>query len=182
MMRISPDDIRTAARKTGSVLYTPRYLAFAALTAGAAFTFYALLLNAGLLLSTVARGDIGLLTQLVPALVLGYGQTTTMFSVAMTTVISVLIGVNLALVVYRLVELSSFGREGASTLGGMTIAVLAPACPACATALFAVAGLSSVFALLPYNGTEFKVLAVFLLLGSAYWITAQIDQQVCEFC
>lgn len=168
--------------KLGDIFRRPAYLITAALISVAAFSLYALLLNYSLILSTISSGNISLALDLLPVLVLGYAQTTTTFSVIMSVVISLAVGLNFALVAFKLIEMASIGGEGASSMGGMALAVLAPACPACATTIFAFAGLSSFLAILPFKGTEIKVLALFLLLGSAFYITRQIDKEVCKTC
>lgn len=172
-------------RETGKmvdVFRRPRYAVLGAAATLAAYAFYALILNWRILLSTAASGDIGLLFGLVPALIAGFPATTTASALFLTVLVSLGVGLNVGLVVFRLVEQASIGAESASSFGGMAVAVVAPACPACATALFASAGATSFFALLPFGGTEIKVLAVVLLAGSAVWISTQIDREVCEFC
>lgn len=171
-----------APAKIISVLRHPRYALIGALAAFTAYALYALLLNHGLILTTLASGEYGLITTLLPTLILGYAGTTTALSITLTVMVALLVGVNVALVAFRLTELASLGRQDASSLGGMLVAVAAPACPACATAIFAVAGGTSLFAILPFKGTEIKVLALLLLVGSAVWMTAQLDQDHCEFC
>lgn len=168
--------------KLRDIFRQPQYMLVAVVVATAAFTVYTLLLNYQLLFSLLASGNVALLTKLVPTLVLGYGETVGTTTLLFTATISAAIGVNFTLVMFRLVELSAFGREGAGSLGGMVLAAVAPACPACATAIFAVAGMTSVFAVMPFNGVEFKVVALLLLVGSSFWILSQINQKVCEFC
>lgn len=175
-------DFAHESGKVVDVFRRPRYAAVGLLTAGMAYAFYALILNWRILLSTASAGDFGLLAELVPSLIAGFPATTTATSLVLTTIVSLGVGVNIGLVVFRLTEQASFGREGAGSFGGMAVAVAAPACPACATALFAGAGATSLFALLPFKGTEIKVLAVLLLAGSAVWIATQIDKKECEFC
>lgn len=166
----------------GAVLRQTPYLVIAGAVSLTAFVFYALLLDYELLLSLFHAGDFGLITDLLPILFIGYLQTTALPSLALNTLIAIGIGVNAAMVVYRLVELAEVGRESVSSLSGMAVAVVAPACPACATTLFAFAGLSSTFALLPFNGAEFKAVSLALLTGSALWIAAQLQQDVCDLC
>lgn len=171
---------RTDARRVGTVLRRPRYALIAAVLGILAFTVYALLLNYSLLTTFLVEGQYALLISLVPRLVTGYVMTTTNVALVLSTLISAAIGINFAMVAYRLSEMASFGRQGASSLGGMALAVVAPACPACATTIFAFAGLSSTFALLPFKGTEIKVLALLVLLGSTVWIARQIDKDTCR--
>lgn len=164
------------------VLRRPRYAALGLFTAAGAFAFYALILNWRILLTTASQADFGLLLALIPEFVLGYPVTTTTTSLVLTTLVSLGVGLNVTLLVFRLVEQAALGAESAGSFGGMAVAVVAPACPACATALFASAGATSLFALLPFKGTEIKVFAVLLLAASALWISTQVDKSVCEFC
>ncbi len=181
-MRTAADRGRTLLRKVASVFRDPRYAVLALVTAVLTYSTYAILLNRSVLLSAAGSGDIGLLLTLVPTLVTGYAQTTSTLSIAMTAVTALLVGVNVGVVVYRLIELSGVGREGLGTAGGVAVAAVAPACPACATAIVAVAGASTVFGVLPFHGAELQVAGIVVLAGSAAWITAQIDKDYCEFC
>lgn len=171
---------RSDLSRIRDVLSRPRYAAVGLAIGITAFSVYALLLNVPLLRTLALEGRFGLLATVVPGLVTGYVLTTTNVSLIMSVAISALIGVNFALVTFRILEMASFGRQGASSLGGMAVALVAPACPACATTIFAFAGLTSTFALLPFRGTELKVLALLLLVGSAVWIGRQIDKDTCR--
>lgn len=175
-------DLAEELTKIADVLRRKRYLFLAGAIAAVAFTVYALLLNLGLLHTLLVSGQYGLFLEMVPRLTWGYVMTTTNVSLLMSVLISAAIGVNFTLVIFRLVEMSAVGAEGASSLGGMALAVVAPACPACATTLFAYAGISSVFALLPFKGTEIKVLALLFLAGSSVWIAKEINREICELC
>ncbi len=175
-------DVRSNLRTIADVLTAPRYAFLVMVVAVLSFTVYSLLLNVGLLTSLFGSAQYGLFLTMVPLLVSGFIKSTTIFSLFMLTITSIMIGVNLSLAVFRLIEMSEFGSEGAGSIGGVALATLAPACPACATTIFAVAGLSSLFAVLPFGGTEIKVLAVIFLAGSALYTASQIDREVCQLC
>lgn len=175
-------DIRSDVRKVADVLRRPRYAVFATVVAVLSFVIYSILLNVGLLSSLIGTGDYVLAVQMVPLLVSGFVKSTTIISLVILAVTVVMIGINLAVAAFRLAELSSFGKEGAGSLGGVALATIAPACPACATSIFAVAGLSGVFAVLPFKGTELKILAVLFLAGSVLYTARQIDDEVCRLC
>lgn len=164
------------------VLYSPRYAASAVLLSVLSFVTYALLMNMGLLVTLIRSGEYMLVVRMVPLLTSGFIKSTTILSLVILAITSVLIAVNLVLAVYRLREMSSVGREGAGSLFGVVVASVAPACPACATSIFAFAGLSTLFAFLPFKGTEIKVLAILLLAGSAYYTATKIEEDVCQVC
>lgn len=163
-------------------LYSPRYAASMLFISILSFTSYALLLNVDLLMTLVRSGQYLLALQMIPLLTSGFIKSTTILSLVILGITSVLIGVNLVLAVYRLREMSVVGREGAGSLVGVAVASIAPACPACATSIFAFTGLSTLFALLPFRGTEIKVLAIMLLAGSAYYTATKIEEDVCQVC
>jgi len=169
-------------RKIVDVLRRPRYFLLCTISAVVAFTAYSVLLNSDLFLYTIGQADIGLFIDLIPLWTTGIMSTVSTTGAIILFVTVALIGVNAALAVFRLVELSEFGMEGAGSIGGVALATLAPACPACATTIFAFAGLSSLFAVLPFKGTEIKVLAVIFLAGSAMYTARQIDREVCRLC
>ncbi len=163
-----------------SVLGRPQYLAVGITVASLSFVVYAIVLNVSLLVTLVSEGSYGLAVGLIPGLVRTHLMMTPTVGIVMSVLISLIIGINFALVAFRLGEMASFGFESASSLGGMAVAVVAPACPACATTVFAFAGATSFFALLPFKGTEIKVLALLLLGTSMVWIARQIDKDTCR--
>jgi len=165
-----------------AVLSRPRYAASALTLAVVSFVTYALMLNLGLLRTLVGGGQYLLAARMVPLLTSGFIKSTTLLALGLLIVTSVLIGLNLVLAIYRLRELSVIGREGAGSIVGVVVASIAPACPACATSILAFTGVSTLFAFLPFGGTEIKVLAIMLLAGSAYYTAMKIEEDVCRTC
>lgn len=164
------------------VLYRPRYAASALILSVLSFVTYALMLNVDLLVTLMGSGQYLLTARMVPLLTSGFIKSTTLLALALLTITSVMVSLNLVLAVYRLRELSVVGREGAGSIAGVAVASIAPACPACATSIFAFAGVSTLFAFLPFGGTEIKVLAIVLLAGSAYYTATKIEEDVCRTC
>jgi hypothetical protein len=89
-------------------------------------------------------------------------------------VVSVLTGVNLAMVAYHVREhgLSPGGSGG--SLAGVVLGALGAGCAACGSAVLAgvlsLVGASGLALLLPLDGVEFALFAAVALLLSMYWL------------
>ncbi len=109
---------------------------------------------------------IGLFTSLFPFI----GGMTDPFAEAILLVISALMGVNLAMLVYHLREhdVSLTGSSG--SFGAVALGALGAGCAACGSVLLmgvlGVFGATGTVALMPYDGYELTVLAVAALVLS----------------
>ena len=65
-------------------------------------------------------------------------------------------------------------------ISGIVIAVLAPACSACAFGLVGWLGISSILVFLPLHGMEFSILGVIVVLISLFYLSRKINTLVCE--
>lgn len=157
----------------------PLYTVFGLMTAAVAYLFLAVFMNYQLIWSALRDGNIELATGLSWTMATGYHVSTTTSVFLLTILIAAGIGVNMMLAVYRVVELSVVGAGEAGSLAGVGIATLAPACATCATGVLAMAGGTSLFALLPFGGVAVHLVSVVLLAGSALWISAQINKKHC---
>lgn len=115
-------------------------------------------------------------------------SSNTVFSGIILIITSLLFGVNIGLLVYYIRR----RQEGASKskkvhlvgIGGMISAVLGIGCAACGsvilTTLFGVFGAGSMVLFLPFDGAEFGVLGIILLLISILYLIKHInDPLVC---
>jgi len=117
---------------------------------------------------------------------LGFGKTIELYSHISLIVISLLLGVLISLIVYRIKEISLFGnlKNRNKKIGffagvGIFLGILVPGCAACGLGLVSFLGLESAFlAFLPFKGLEVSLLAVLLLVFSVYF-TAK-DLLKCE--
>jgi hypothetical protein len=87
-------------------------------------------------------------------------------------VVAGLIGVNLAMTAYHVVE-HDLTAAGGGSLAGVVLGTLGAGCAACGSAvlvgLLSLVGASGTV-LLPFDGLEFTALAVVALLLSSYWL------------
>lgn len=166
----------------GLTLRSPGYIMIGLFFSLLAFCLYPLLLNYNILSSTAFSGNWKLFFRMMYLLVKGYPSTTPPLSLFLTGAISLAIGVNLTLALYRLFRMSTVGREEASSLGAILLSMVVPACPVCATSVLAIAGLPSLFGILPFGGIELKVLALLWLIGSGLWIGWKIRSGAPKTC
>lgn len=104
----------------------------------------------------------------------------TTISLATTIAISLLFGINIALVVYYIRERKQSLRSSGMTsgIGGLVSGILGFGCSACGTLLVgSVLGIGGGFlTVLPLGGEEFGLLGVVLLALSTYFLTKRIYQ------
>ena len=170
------EDWRLVGRTARLVLGVPRYAVLALAAAVVGLTLFVYTLNAGLINALVLGGSLpvenrlGVLVNLYPAV------SPTAYTVAETVVLLVvaaLIGVNVALVAYHLLEHASL-RGGTGSAAGVVLGTLGAGCAACGSTVLA--GLLSLFgatgllAALPLDGLEFAFASLAVLLLSLYWL------------
>ena len=107
------------------------------------------------------------------------GWPFTLFSLFLSLVISVLIGVYLALVLVRrqLIKDKEL-KNKLSSAGGTVIGLFAAGCPTCGAPLFALFGAPLALFSLPFGGLELKVLSIALLWLSIYLLVENIQKQL----
>jgi hypothetical protein len=88
--------------------------------------------------------------------------------------LAVLIGVDVAMVVYHVREHGLSAREGSSGAVGLVLGTLGAGCAACGTAILAgllsLFGATGVLTLLPLEGQEFSIVAIVVVVLSIFWI------------
>lgn len=112
----------------------------------------------------------------------------TVFSATYTIAISILFGINLALLVYYIRRVKSVKTSNKKIhlagIGGMISGLLGIGCVACGslilTGVLAMVGAGGLLLYLPLRGAEFGILGVLLLLVSIYLVSKKInDPLVC---
>lgn len=168
-----------------TVFQKPRYALMAVLIAVSVFVFAVWLPNVSLIIS-VLGSDVATTGEKASFLVSLLDSITTNFTVlsaVVTTGISVLFGMDLALLAYYI----SMARvtEGVRSISSVSIAGLISGffgigCAACGTfilsSVLALAGASSVLAYAPFGGEEFGLVGVGLLLYAGSKLTRKISQ------
>lgn len=138
-----------------------RTLALAATLALLLFLFAGLVSNLGLFAAALVHGRL----PIVFGLIRGIYAANYWYAFVLIVIISVLAGINIALVLRRAHRLRETGATGAGSLLGLVVG----GCSGCATGLLPLLGLSFVVGLLPFQGIELSVLSVVLLLVALYW-------------
>ena len=103
------------------------------------------------------------------------GFNFTFLTILFSVIISLLLGVFVALVIYRfkLIRNSSKKLGFFGTLG-FFFGVFAAGCPSCGSVVFALFGAPLALMLLPFKGLELKVLSILLLLWSNYSMSRKL--------
>ncbi|WP_424016376.1 hypothetical protein ACOZ4N_01190 (plasmid) [Halorientalis pallida] len=111
-----------------------------------------------------------ILVAMYPGLGAGYnaGQSVLLLATG------ILVGINLSLVTYHLLEHRVSLSGGSGSLGGVVLGTLGAGCASCGSALLlgllSLFGASGLLTLLPLDGLEFALLALLVLVLSIYWL------------
>lgn len=104
------------------------------------------------------------------------------FTAVSIIILSVLMGILIALLTYRfkLAQLVAVEKTGWLASVGVFLGAAAPGCAACGIGLLSFLGLAAVFSTLPFHGQEVVVIAILLLLFSVYNISGKIYNPSCQ--
>ena len=165
------------------------YVLIALGTSAVVFAFAVWLPNIRLIASVVGSADASFAQKFgIPISLLGSIATNfTVLSASYTIAITLLFGVNLAMVIYFLKRKISEVKHSGMTTGfvGIASGVLGMGCAACGsfflTSGLSLVGASGILGFLPLAGGEFGILGVILLSVSIYFTAKQIQNPaVCK--
>ncbi len=179
--------MRSVQKSVTEVLRLKRYAFVALVGTAAAFAISVWLQNIPLIVNVFLSPLFTLLDKLSFLLRLLGGITTsiTVLSATLIVIVSLVFGVNIALLLY------SFRRgqqsklsAGAGTFGGLLTAVFGAGCASCGTyllgATLASLGASGLLSFLPLGGQEFLLGSIVLLTASVVWVSKSIQaSKVC---
>jgi hypothetical protein len=163
-----------------------RYITVAIAVACLAFALSVWLRNISLIVTafTSSLFDVGDRLLLLLRLLGGIATADTVLVAVLTIIMSLLFGVNIALLIYYFVQRKKLpaAKESATTVGGIIAAVFGIGCSACGTlvlsAILSSVGATGLLALLPLGGGEFLISSIALLIASIYWIARSIQASV----
>lgn len=163
-----------------------RYVTVAIAAACLAFALSVWLRNVSLIAASFTSPLFGPLDSLLLLIRLlgGIATADTILVAMMTISMSLLFGVNTALLAYYFVQRRSLpaAKASATTVGGVVAAVFGIGCSACGTlvlsAILSSVGATGLLALLPLGGGEFLLISIALLAVSIYWIAQSIQTSV----
>ena len=101
-------------------------------------------------------------------------------SIALTAIVAILAGINIALVAYNIkTQRDKNVKSGAGTIFGGALTAFTPGCPACTTSLTAVLGIVGGLAIFPLQGLELKFISIGALTFSIWWAMRNINKDSC---
>jgi len=103
------------------------------------------------------------------------GFNFTFWAIFFTAIISLLLGIFIALVVYRF-KLIQNGSKKLGFFGtlGFFFGVFSAGCPSCGSVILALFGAPLALMLLPYKGLELKVASILILIWSNYSMSRKL--------
>jgi hypothetical protein len=159
------------------VLTIPRYAVLAILIAIGSLTAFVVSQNFTALWTLVIESSLSLdaratiLLEQYPLLGPAYGP----LAATLLIVTALLVGADVALLVYHLREHRVSIGQGSGSLLGVALGTLGAGCAACGSAILvgvlSLLGLGGIVTLLPLDGLEMAIVAIGTLLLSIHWIT-----------
>ena len=173
--------VRAALRE---VLVRPSYAALAAAVGIVAFLLAIWLPNIALLREVFSDGQVPLEAKLgiAVSLLAGIATNFSLFSASYTVAIAILLGLDMALVVYvfRQKRTAAAGSNLVLGSGGLASGLVGVGCAACGSlilgGLVPSLGVAGALATLPLQGEEFGILSVALLLLSLMFVSKSIAE------
>ncbi len=155
------------------VFARPYYILVGIIAAFLMLSFSVLILNASLIFDPISMGYSAFSKVILLLKLLG-GMITnnTFFSAAIMIITSLLAGINIALLAFRIKSLKSLNyKETGSSAGGTITSIMASGCSSCGISVLSMIGLAGGLTFLPFGGLEFGLIGIILLLFSIYWIS-----------
>ncbi|EMA44441.1 hypothetical protein [Halococcus saccharolyticus] len=168
-------DWRLMARTARLVVTIPLYAAIALVAAVCGLTLFVLSQNLPLAEFLIASSlpldsRLIILTEQYPFIGTNYGPLQGLLLI----VTAVLIGVNVAMVIYHLREHALSAAQGTTSVAGVVLGTLGAGCAACGSAVLAgvlsLFGVTASLTVLPFDGLEFAALALVALVFSVFWL------------
>lgn len=169
-------DWRLIARTVRLVLSLPAYAVLAFVAAMTALSTFVLSQNPQFVSAVVINGSADPVSRLRALLGLypGFGSAYSVPVAVVLLSISVLVGVNIAMLVYHVRTHDLGAREGTGSAAGVALGIVGAGCAACGSAilggLLTLVGAGAALTLLPLHGLEFALLAFVAVLLSLFWI------------
>gem|GEM_PF-5082395 len=168
---------RTNTNQLKEILLARRRIISTIAVAIFSYALMAVLTNISLLYSFATSSGLGTTLSLTYSLVTGFPNTVSTFNFFLVVLLSLLIGLNTAVLTYSL-RLNGLGFNNAGSLFGSILAPTAGICSVCVTSI-ALAGFSISLAFFPFNGLELSIFAALLLIFSLFWT---VDKGVNSTC
>ncbi|MCR4284817.1 MAG: hypothetical protein NUV97_02100 [archaeon] len=102
------------------------------------------------------------------------GTNYTFFNLVMLAIISLLFGIYIALVYFKIKLSMSVAKTGILGTIGIIIGAFAAGCPTCGAFLFSLIGMPLALMYLPFRGAELTILSIIILLLSVYLISRSL--------
>ena len=158
-----------------------RYIFLTIIIAFGFYFFNVLVSNISLLIYVFNSSGIEKTISWLVSSTIGFGRTILLSSFISLIIISILFGVLVSLLVFKIKNIEKNTKLGVIGGLGVLLGIVAPTCAACGIGLIYVLGLGSAFlTFLPFKGLELSILAILLL--NLTILKASKDLTTCKVC
>jgi len=122
-----------------------------------------------LTLATITDQDLGILIMML-------GFKNTFIEIIALLIISLLIGLFISLITYKIRLTQETAKSGIIGSIGIIVGFFSAGCPTCGAFLFGLVGFPLALMAFPFRGLELKVLSIILMFVSIYFLSAGITK------
>ncbi len=158
----------------------PLYSLLAVFIAFVIFSLFIVLTNIPLFLQAWSVSGISLFPRVSLNIIGTILSVSGKLALTLMVAIAIVGGVNISMIIFKFITTKKFGGPNFVGLSGLVGSAFGAGCPACATSLISVLGVSGGLSVLPFKGVEFTSLGLLILLVSFYFISKSISE--CEEC
>ena len=158
------------------ILKSPFYVFIALVSAFLMVSFSVLILNLQLIFDSISPSYTFIdRVMLVFNLLGGIFTNNTAIGIALMIAASLLAGINVALLAFKLKKLRSANcKESGLGAGGTIASILASGCSSCGISILSLIGIAGALTFLPFRGLEIGAGGIIILLFSIYWTSKSI--------
>ena len=161
------------------VFQQTRYVCYAAGIAVVFFAFNVIITNYRAIEPFLNTGNLTGLGLFIFALIEGSYQSMAAMSFGFLILISLLVGVTFALILYRMKTMRAFSlAENKSGSIGAVMGLVVPGCASCGIGLLSAVGLSGALVKLPFKGVELSMVSAILLIYATSALAKKINEGI----
>lgn len=163
------------------VVSKPKYAMLTFLTSSGLFILFILVNNISMFSSAFdATKDLWLMTSVFARAVEMISSVGGTAVLASSVAVSILGGISIAMLVYKMKNVSQSAGGGLIGFGGLFGGALSSTCSACSATLISILGVAGGLSAFPFKGLELSTASIAVLIVSIYFTAKTLDGQMCS--
>lgn len=163
------------------VIKKPKYALLTFLISSGLFSVFIFVNNISMFLSAFdATKDFWIMTSVFVRAVEMISSVGGAIVLASSIAISILGGLSIAMLVYKMKNVNQSSGSGLLSFGGLFGGALSSTCSACSATLISILGVAGGLSVFPFKGLELSAVSIAVLSVSIYFTAKNLDVQTCS--